>query len=103
MPIQRRKGRNQIGSKADRAKFQRRNIHVFQGINEDGVGVYKTYYDNFLANEAALEKLRGDQLDIATEIDLEDRAAHGRANREKRHSVPGHWMDDEQLEQHDDE
>lgn len=71
----RRKTLSQIGSKKDRAKFQRHNIHVFQGYNEDGVGIYQTYYDKYLANQEAINRLRRDRLDISTDLDVEDRNA----------------------------
>ncbi|KAL2279135.1 hypothetical protein FJTKL_13703 [Diaporthe vaccinii] len=54
-PRGRRASRTQIGPKRDRAKFQRRILHVYQGTNEDGVAVYKTYHDRFLTSDAALE------------------------------------------------
>jgi hypothetical protein len=75
--------------------------YVFKGYNEDGVAVYETYHDKYLANQAALEELHNDQLNIATAIDAGDRAGEDRANRDEPHAVPGHWFDDNQQEQPD--
>lgn len=60
-PRGRRVSRTQTGARRDRAKFQRRILHVYQGTNEGGVAVHKTYHDKFLASDAALEKLHQDQ------------------------------------------
>lgn len=68
-----------IAARKDRTKFKRRILHVYQGQNEDGIAVYKTYHDNFFANQAALEKLHQDQLDVGTALDQEERAATRRA------------------------
>lgn len=95
-PRGRRVSRTQIGAKRDRAKFERRILHVYQGTNEDGVAVYKTYHDKFLANEAALEKLHQDQLLVGTQLDMEERAA--RAREGQRHPVPHHYMDENNEE-----
>lgn len=91
-PRSRRVNRTQIGAKRDQAKFQRRILHVYQGTNEDGVAVYKTYHNKFLANQAALDQLRQDQLIIGTELDLEEREA--RAREGQRHPVPHHYLDE---------
>ncbi|KAG6364071.1 hypothetical protein INS49_009174 [Diaporthe citri] len=57
-------------------------------------------HDKFVANEAALEKLRPDQLMIGTELDEEERVARTREGQ--RHPVPHHYMDENSEEIVDD-
>lgn len=89
----RRATRMPIGARKDPAKFKRRILHVYQGKNEDGIAVYKTYHDKFFANQAALEKLHQDQLDVGTALDQEERAATSREGHE--HPVPNHYLDED--------
>lgn len=95
-PRGRRVSRPQTGAKRDRANFKSRILHVYQGTNKDGVAVYKTYHDKFLANETALEKLHQDQLEIGAEFDIEEREA--RAREGQRHPVPHHYLDEKNEE-----
>lgn len=81
-PRHRRVGRTSIGAKRDRAHFKRRILHVYKGQNEDGVAVYGTYHDKYLANEAALDKLHQDQLLIGPEVDVEEKKARRRKGQQ---------------------
>lgn len=92
----RRATRMPIGARKDRAKFKRRILHVYQGQNEDGIAVYKTYHDKFYATQAALEKLHQDQLDVGTALDEEERAATSREGHE--HPVPSHYLNEDNEE-----